>query len=148
MTGDGARAAWTQQEVGRMLSLLRSRIWEAGATQLQVQQQLGWGRTYISQLVTRQKDLHFRHIFSVLDAIGDEGGPAAAASSAVIRSAASCIGSATRWPWRAVINGCRGACRSSAGADGAPGSNRVLAEARREVEEELSRSMDWRVVAS
>ena len=42
-------------EVDRYLTLLRNRIRQQGFTQLEVQQELGWGRNYISQLLTKLK---------------------------------------------------------------------------------------------
>ena len=42
-------------DVDRYLALLRKLIRRRGFTQLQVQQALGWGRSYISQLLTSRK---------------------------------------------------------------------------------------------
>lgn len=58
------------KEIERVLSLLRNKIRERGFTQLQVQEQLHWGRSYISQLVTRQKALRLEQILAILDVIG------------------------------------------------------------------------------
>ncbi|MDA8019161.1 MAG: helix-turn-helix domain-containing protein [Thermoanaerobaculia bacterium] len=58
------------REIERVLSLLRNKIRERGFTQLQVQEQLHWGRSYISQLVTRQKALRLEQILCILDVIG------------------------------------------------------------------------------
>ena len=41
------------REVDRYLTLLGNLIRRQSYTQLEVQQALGWGRSYISQLVTR-----------------------------------------------------------------------------------------------
>lgn len=57
------------QEVDRVLHLLRSRIHERGFTQLRVQEALGWGRTYISQLLRKQKSLRFDQILQILEVI-------------------------------------------------------------------------------
>lgn len=58
------------KEIERVLSLLRNKIRERGFTQLEVQEQLHWGRSYISQLVTRQKALRLEQILCILDVIG------------------------------------------------------------------------------
>lgn len=58
------------REIERVLSLLRNKIRERGFTQLEVQDQLHWGRSYISQLVTRQKALRLEQILCILDVIG------------------------------------------------------------------------------
>lgn len=54
----------------RCLLLLRSKIRERGYTQLEVQECLGWGRSYLSQLLTKKKTLRFNQILYVLNAIG------------------------------------------------------------------------------
>lgn len=58
------------KEIERVLSLLRNKIRERGFTQLEVQEQLHWGRSYISQLVTRQKALRLEQILAILHVIG------------------------------------------------------------------------------
>ena len=58
-----------QNEVDRMLKLLREKIRDQGFTQLKVQEALGWGRTYISQLFRKQKSLRFDQILSILHVI-------------------------------------------------------------------------------
>lgn len=58
------------KEIDRVLTLLRTKIRERGFTQLQVQDQLEWGRSYISQLLTRQKALRLEQILCILDVIG------------------------------------------------------------------------------
>lgn len=60
------------QEVERYLTLLRNKIRERGFTQLEVQEALGWGRSYISQLLTRQKNLRVEQILLILNVIGIE----------------------------------------------------------------------------
>ncbi|MEM6797432.1 MAG: helix-turn-helix transcriptional regulator [Acidobacteriota bacterium] len=52
--------------------LLRNKIREHGFTQLQVQEQLEWGRSYISQLLTKQKSLRVEQVLLILDVIGVE----------------------------------------------------------------------------
>ena len=59
-------------EVDRFLTLLRNKIREQGFTQLQVQEALGWGRSYISQLLTKQKALRVEQVLLMLDVIGVE----------------------------------------------------------------------------
>ena len=60
------------RDVDRCLALLRSRIRGRGFTQLEVQGVLGWGRSYISQLLTKQKALRFEQVFLILEVIGVE----------------------------------------------------------------------------
>lgn len=38
-------------------------------TQLEIQEKLGWGRSYISQLMTSQKSLRLDQLFTLLDAL-------------------------------------------------------------------------------
>lgn len=57
-------------EVDRYLTLLRNKIRERGFTQLEVQQSLGWGRSYISQLLTKQKALRVEQVLLVLSVVG------------------------------------------------------------------------------
>lgn len=63
-----------QKDVDRMLKLLREKIRDRGYTQLRVQEALGWGRTYISQLFRKQKSLRYDQILSILDVIGIDAG--------------------------------------------------------------------------
>ena len=58
-----------EKEVDRMLKLLREKIRDQGYTQLKVQEALGWGRTYISQLFRKQKSLRFDQILQILEVI-------------------------------------------------------------------------------
>ncbi len=62
------------KEVDRMLKLLREKIRDKGFTQLKVQEALGWGRTYISQLFRKQKSLRFDQILSILEVIDIDAG--------------------------------------------------------------------------
>ncbi len=61
-----------ERELDRCLSLLRNNIRERGFTQLEVQGALGWGRSYISQLLTRQKNLRVDQVLMILNVIGVE----------------------------------------------------------------------------
>lgn len=61
-----------QEEVDRMLITLRNKIRERGFTQLKVQADLKWGRSYISQLLTKQKSLRVEQVLQILDVIGIE----------------------------------------------------------------------------
>ena len=58
-----------ENEVDRILKLLREKIRDQGFTQLRVQEALGWGRTYISQLFRKQKSLRFDQILQILHVI-------------------------------------------------------------------------------
>lgn len=63
-----------QKEISRILLLLRSKIKERGFTQLEVQEALGWGRSYISQLLTKQKTLRVDQVLLILNVIGVDPG--------------------------------------------------------------------------
>lgn len=56
-------------EIDRILMLLRSKLHEQGHTQLQVQSRLGWGKSYLSQILTRQKALRVEQLLLVLQVI-------------------------------------------------------------------------------
>ncbi len=58
------------KELDRYLTLLRNKIRERGFTQLDVQEALSWGRSYISQLLTKQKSLRVEQVLLILDVIG------------------------------------------------------------------------------
>ena len=58
------------RDLDRILTLLRNRIRECGFTQLEVQDNLGWGRSYISQLLTKQKSIRIEQILLILNVIG------------------------------------------------------------------------------
>ncbi len=62
----------TERELDRYLNLLRSRIRERGFTQVEVQEALGWGRSYISQLMTKSKALRVEQVLMILNVIGVE----------------------------------------------------------------------------
>lgn len=57
-------------DVDRVLTLIRNKIRERGFTQLEVQDMLGWGRSYISQLLTKQKALRLEQVLMILGVIG------------------------------------------------------------------------------
>ncbi len=57
-------------DLDRILNLLRQRIRERGFTQKEVQGALGWGRSYVSQLMTRKKSLRLEHVLLILKVIG------------------------------------------------------------------------------
>ncbi len=57
-------------DVERYLSLLRNKIRERGFSQLEVQAALSWGRSYLSQLLTKQKKLRLEQVLMILDVIG------------------------------------------------------------------------------
>ena len=57
-----------EKHIDSYLKLLRDLIRGRGFTQLEVQDVLGWGRSYISQLLTKQKALRFDQV--LLSVIG------------------------------------------------------------------------------
>lgn len=59
-----------EKEIDRILTLLRNKIREQSFTQLEVQEALGWGRSYISQLLTKQKSLRVEQVLRILGVIG------------------------------------------------------------------------------
>ncbi len=61
-----------ERDLDRVLTHLRTRIRDRGFTQLEVQEVLGWGRSYISQLLTRQKTLRFEQVLQILNVIDVE----------------------------------------------------------------------------
>ncbi len=61
-----------EHEVDRYLTLLRNKIRERGFTQLEIQEVLGWGRSYISQLLTKQKAIRVEQVLLILSVIGVE----------------------------------------------------------------------------
>ena len=62
--------AQVESEVDRYLTLLRNLIRQRGFTQLQVQKTLGWGRSYISQLMMREKAVRVEQGLKILEVIG------------------------------------------------------------------------------
>lgn len=58
-----------EYDIERTLTYLRNLIRHKGFTQLEVQGALGWGRSYISQLLTGQKSLRLEQILMVLRVI-------------------------------------------------------------------------------
>ena len=69
---DADLQADVEADVERCLTLLRNKIREKGFIQTQVQEALGWGRTYISQLFRKQKKLKVEQVLLILDVIGVE----------------------------------------------------------------------------
>ncbi len=61
-----------EQELDRYLSLLRDKMREREFTQMEVQEALGWGSSYISQLLTKQKSLRMDQVLLILQVIGAE----------------------------------------------------------------------------
>ena len=59
-----------ENEIDQILTLLRNKIRERGFTQLEVQEALAWGRSYISQLLTKQKSLRVEQVLLILNVIG------------------------------------------------------------------------------
>ena len=66
---DSERDPQRGRDITRYLSLLRNVIHESGWTQLEVQAQLCWGRSYISQLITGTKALRVDQVLSILKTI-------------------------------------------------------------------------------
>ena len=62
------------QQLDRILTRLRDLIREQGFTQEQVQEQLGWGRSYLRQLWEKKKSLRVEQVVMILGAIGADGG--------------------------------------------------------------------------
>ncbi len=58
------------REMNRYLALLRNTIQQRGYTQGYIQDVLGWGRSYISQLLTQQKKLRVEQVLLMLNVIG------------------------------------------------------------------------------
>lgn len=59
-----------ERAIDGILMHLRNKVHARGFTQLEVQERLGWGRSYLSQLLTKQKSLRFRQLILVLAVIG------------------------------------------------------------------------------
>ncbi len=57
------------REIDRYLALLRDRIHQKGFTQNDIQDVFGWGRGYISQLLTKQKKLRVEQLLLMLNVI-------------------------------------------------------------------------------
>ncbi len=56
-------------EVESLLLLLRQRIAGSGLTQVEIQQPLGWGASYVSQLLSRAKALRVEQLLLILGVI-------------------------------------------------------------------------------
>ncbi len=59
-----------ERDFERIVTLLRSRMRERGYTQIEVQEILGWGRSYISQLLHKNKSLRVEQVLMILNVIG------------------------------------------------------------------------------
>lgn len=55
--------------VQEVLDLVAQIMRRQKKTQLEIQEKLGWGRSYISQLMTSQKSLRLDQLFTLLDAL-------------------------------------------------------------------------------
>ncbi len=62
------------RDLDRILTHLRRLIRERGFTQMEVQDTLGWGRSYLSQLLTQQKSLRVDQVLLILKAIDADPG--------------------------------------------------------------------------
>lgn len=58
------------KQVTQILTLLRNRIRGSGFTQMEVQEELQWGRSYLSQLLNGRKALRVDQILKILEVIG------------------------------------------------------------------------------
>ena len=61
-------------DINATLEHLRLTIHRQGYTQLQIQESLRLGRSYISQLLTKQKSLRIEQLLAILGVIGVEPG--------------------------------------------------------------------------
>ncbi len=68
-TSDNPIKTSAEDWVDRLLLLLRSTMQTQGVSQLSVQESLGWGRTYISQLLRKQKALRFDQVLMILQTL-------------------------------------------------------------------------------
>ncbi len=59
----------TDRDLDRILTRLRNLLRERGFTQMEVQDALGWGRSYISQLLTKQKSLRLEQVLMILNVV-------------------------------------------------------------------------------
>jgi transcriptional regulator with XRE-family HTH domain len=62
--------AEVEREVARLLQLLRTKIHENGFTQVEIQKRLGWGSSYVSQLLRRAKTLRLDQALAILGVLG------------------------------------------------------------------------------
>ncbi len=58
------------RELDRILTLLQARMRDRGFSQVEVQEILGWGRSYISQLVHKNKSIRVEQVLMILNVIG------------------------------------------------------------------------------
>jgi transcriptional regulator with XRE-family HTH domain len=59
-----------EAELDRYLTLLRDKIQQRGYHQIEIQRELGWGQSYVSQLLTKQKGLRVEQVLLMLKVIG------------------------------------------------------------------------------
>lgn len=59
-----------EHEIKRILDALRAAMRERKVTQLHVQEVMGWGKSYISQIMTHQKRLQVGQLLAILHAMG------------------------------------------------------------------------------
>ncbi len=60
------------RDLDRILTLLQARMRDRCYTQLEVQEHLGWGRSYISQLVNKNKSARVEQVLMILNVIDVE----------------------------------------------------------------------------
>lgn len=61
-----------EDEIDRVFAALRAKLEASGRTQTSIQEELGWGRGSISELLAKRKDLRMEHITLMLQAIGKD----------------------------------------------------------------------------
>ena len=61
-----------ERDLDRILASLRALIEDRGFTQVEVQNALGWGPGYISQVLNQQKGLRFDQLLMILNFVGVE----------------------------------------------------------------------------
>jgi transcriptional regulator with XRE-family HTH domain len=108
------------KDVDRVLTLLRNKIRERGFTQLEVQDMLGWGRSYISQLLTKQKALRLEQVLLILGVVGVDPSDFFAE---LYPGRSAWRGS---WPWSASSGRGREECLADGQAAGSLGELRSL----------------------
>ncbi len=64
--------ARTREHVQQLARHLQATIRGAGWTQHRVEQELGWGPGYLSHLLHGRFDLKLRHVYEVLEVIGED----------------------------------------------------------------------------
>lgn len=122
-----------REAIERTLQQLRSLIYQQGYTQLKVQDALGWGRTYVSQLLRQQKSLRLDQVLQILQVIevppadfffqlyGLPEGPPDRLEA--LRREAPPTRAA---PWRDSVGWTEGASATASVASGEPSGNEIL----------------------